>query len=110
MKKDLHMGEVQKLIEKDFTFSTPGKAEDEWILIFRQRINELIEYDFPKLVAILYRLDVDESRLSQLLKAHPNSDAGKIIGELIIERQLQKIKTREAFRQKDQNIDENEKW
>ena len=110
MKKNLHIEEVQKLMEEDFTFSSPDKTEVKWLLLFSQRINELIEYDFPKLVAILYRLDVNEARLSQLLKDYPNSNAGKVIGELIIERQLQKIKSREAFRQKDENIDENEKW
>jgi len=104
------MDEVQKQLEEDFTFSSPDKAEDKWLLVFTQRINELIECDFPKLVAILYRLDVNEARLSQLLKDYPNSDAGKIIGELIIERQLQRARSRQAFRPKNENIDENEKW
>ena len=37
-------------------------------------------------------------------------DAGNIIASLIIERQEQKIKTREQFSQRDNGFDEEEKW
>ncbi|MEO6000181.1 MAG: hypothetical protein ABIN89_25310 [Chitinophagaceae bacterium] len=110
MEKRISRVEVQKLIEKDFAFFTTDNAEDQWLAVFSQRINELIELDFPKLVAILYRLDVSESTLKQLLKDYPKTNAGKIISELIIERQSQKINTREAFRQNNENINESEKW
>lgn len=110
MEKNNHLDEARQLIEKDLAFLTADMAGDRWLSVFSQRINEMIEQDFPKLVAILYRLDVNELRLMSLLKDHPNSNAGRIIAELIIERQLQKIKTREAFRQNDENINENEKW
>lgn len=74
------------------------------------RINELIQNDFQKLIAALYRLDVSEEKLKRLLKENSGSDAGLIITDLIIERQVQKIKSRQQFHQRDNNIDENEKW
>lgn len=74
------------------------------------QINYLIEKDFQKLLSLLYRVDVSEPKLKNLLLEHPGENAGNIIAELIIERQLQKIKSRQEFRQKDKNIDENEKW
>lgn len=73
-------------------------------------INELIINDFAQLVQILYRVDISEKKLKQLLSDNADNDAGKIIAEMIIERQLQKIKSREQFNQRDKNIDENEKW
>lgn len=73
-------------------------------------INEWIQNDFQKLVTVLYRMDVSESKLKLLLKENPNSDAGLIIADLMIERQVQKIKSRQQFRQQDNNIDEEEKW
>ena len=72
-------------------------------------INFLIQSDFQKLVSILYRVDVSESKLKHLLKENPGYDAANIIAELIIERQLQKIKFRQEHRN-DENISDDEKW
>lgn len=73
-------------------------------------INHLIQSDFEKLVSLLYRIDISEPKLKNLLQDNPGDDAGNTIAELIIERQLQKIKSRQQFRQRDNNIDEKEKW
>lgn len=74
------------------------------------RINEWLQTDFPKLVRVLYRLDVSETRLRSLLRENPGQDAAAIITDLILERQLQKLRSRQQFSRRDENIDENEKW
>ena len=76
----------------------------------RQHINNLILHDFQKLVTLLYRIDINEEKLKYLLKENADRDAATIISDLIIERQKQKIKSRELFKQWDMDIDENEKW
>lgn len=74
-------------------------------------INTLITADFHNLVSLLYRLDIDEAKLKSMLQDNAGADAGFILADLIIERQLQKMKSREQFRQAGENsIDENEKW
>jgi hypothetical protein len=73
-------------------------------------INQLIAKDFSKLVYLLYAVDVSEKKLKQLLAEHPNEDAGKLIAVLILERQEQKKKSREAFKQNEQDIPDEEKW
>ena len=73
-------------------------------------INNLIKNDFDKLIAYLYRIDVNEQKLKTLLQQFPLQDAGNIIASLIIERQEQKIKTRKQFSQQDTDFDEEEKW
>lgn len=74
-------------------------------------IHHLINNDFNKLVSILYRIDVSEQKLRQLLEGNPLEDAGTIIAELIIERQQQKLQSRKLFPGTGENsIDENEKW
>ena len=75
-----------------------------------QYINDLIVNDFQKLVALLYRIDISEPRLKKLLEEENHEDAGKVIADLIIQRQLEKIKTRQQFKQPNENIDESEKW
>lgn len=82
------------------------KEEIEKLAVF---INDLINHDFQKLVNILYRVDVNEKKLKQLLKENPGSDAGRIIAELIIERQIQKIKSRRENK-KQNDISDEEKW
>jgi len=73
-------------------------------------LNELIAKDFSKLVHLLYAVDVPEKKLKTLLAEHPNEDAGKLIALLILERQEQKRKSREQFKQAPQDIPEDEKW
>ena len=60
-------------------------------------INELIVNDFQRLITILYRVDVDEKKLKRILKENIETDAGEIIANLIIEREIQKIETRKQF-------------
>ena len=74
------------------------------------RINELLQHDFNKLVSILYRVDVSDQKLQSLLQQHSGQDAAGIIADLLIERQIQKIKSRKEFRHRDDTISEDDKW
>jgi len=78
--------------------------------IVAEKINDLINNDFQKLILILYRMDVSEIKLKQLLKENPGTDAGPIIADLMIERQEQKIRSRQQFNMPDENISDDEKW
>lgn len=73
-------------------------------------INQLIQHHFEQLVSLLYRIDVNEAKIKQLLQKHPDENAGNLIAALIIERQLEKLKTRQQFRNPESNINEEEKW
>lgn len=77
--------------------------------LLSSHLNFLIQSDFQKLVSVLYRVDVSESKLKHLLKDNPGQDASNIISDLIIERQIQKIKSRQEHR-KNENISDDEKW
>jgi len=106
MKDEQPLLEVSKELgiimkEKDHSF---GKQ------LLAEKINELITNDFQKLVSILYRMDVSEIKLKQLLKENPGVDAGPIIADLMIERQEQKIRSRQQFNKPDENISDDEKW
>jgi hypothetical protein len=59
---------------------------------------------------VLYRVDVNERKLRTLLKENQNEHAGNIIAELIIERQLQKIKTRKEYSKTQEDNTSEEKW
>ena len=72
-------------------------------------VNHLINTDFEKLVFLLYRIDVSESTIKQLLALPSANNAGELIADAIIKRQLQKIESRLQFKQ-DINIAEKDKW
>jgi hypothetical protein len=73
-------------------------------------INQLILHNFEQLVSLLYRIDVSEAKIKSLLSRQSNENAGNIIATLIIERQVEKIKSRRQFRQQNDDFDEVEKW
>ncbi len=62
-----------------------------------EAINELIKNDFSKLVQRLYRIDVSEEKLKNILNSNPNEDAGKLIAHVIVERLAITKKARESF-------------
>ena len=72
-------------------------------------VNSLLLHDFNKLVQILYRVDVREQKLKELLQKNPQTDAAIIIADLLIERQEEKIKTKQSFKT-DDHITDEEKW
>jgi len=76
-------------------------------------VSGLIRHDFQKLVMLLYRIDVSETKLRQLLKENPEENSAKMIAHLIIERQEQKIKSRQQYKSKGSTLrpdDGFEEW
>ena len=94
------------------SFQLPGSIEEmqDAEIFLADKMNQLIKENFNHLVQVLYRIDVNEIKLKQVLKDNPNEDAGKIIAMLIIERQQQKMISRNSFKKADKDIDEKEKW
>jgi len=98
---------IEELLNLNDQLTVLEKLEMKEHLIFY--INHLLLHDFNKLVQILYRVDVDEKRLRELLQQNQETDAAVIIANLLIQRQEEKIKTKEAFKSSN-DIPEEEKW
>ncbi len=58
-------------------------------------ISHLLDHDFQRLLQIMYRIDIDEAKLKSALA---DIKPAKEISRLIIERELQKVKTRLYYR------------
>ncbi len=86
----------------------PGRYEQVKIQLAIY-ISGLITRDFSKLVELLYRCDIDEQKLKQVLQSHKETDSSFIIAELVLKRQRQKLHQRKKF-DKPGPIAENEKW
>ncbi len=90
-------------------FSLDAK-EDDLIKLLEDRINYLIINDFNRLIYLLYRADINEAKLNKLLAENKKEDAAKIIAALFIQRQIEKIKSREENKMTDTKFNEEERW
>ena len=66
---------------------------------FQQLVNfidDLIQNDLNRLFRILYRVDISEEKLKQMLAENKNTEvqSAEIIANLLIEREEEKIKSR----------------
>lgn len=110
-------GKTPKLVHKSITFAykkiirevdeknTPVNIEALTIHEAKRRllklIQDLLDNNFNLLVNLLYRIDVSEIKLKQkLVDSSPDQLADEIT-ELIIERQKQKLITREKYKNRD---------
>ncbi len=73
-------------------------------------INKMIVEDFERLISTLYRLDINEQKLEYLLASNKDDNASDTIAALVLERQLEKIKSRRENRRDQNNISEDEAW
>lgn len=99
---------TEKIIEITNSIQTVSFDKARQQLIFL--INELINKDFHSLVQLLYRIDVNEKKIRTFLDQNTERDSAVILADLIIERQLQKVESRQRFSSKNRPASDEEKW
>ena len=100
--------QVLEEVSKELELIVKDDSITKQVLV--DKINDLINNDFQKLVSILYRMDVSEIKLKQLLNENPGTNSALIIADLMIERQTEKIRSRQEFNKRDENISDDERW
>jgi len=85
------------------------RGKEELLIQLESAIDKLLQTDFPRLIDILYRLDVDELKLKNELKENPDSKASLLIANLVLARQMQILETRKKYGRKE-DIPDDEKW
>ena len=100
--------EVQRTLSELFGLNVYNNKTD-FVNRLALEINGLILHDFNRLISILYRIDINESELKKMLQQYSQVDAGLIIAQLIIDRQMEKAALRSKFRKED-NISDEDKW
>jgi hypothetical protein len=89
----------------------PGASvsRDDGLSILSSAVNDLLVHNPDKLISILYRMDVSEQKIKEMLHSRPNEDAGILIAQLMIDRQEARIIARRTFKMPESD-DEEEKW
>jgi hypothetical protein len=98
---------ITKFIEKDFTIqdsdslipSINTTSLEEFRKYLIEKVSYLLDNEYNVLVNTLYRIDVSESKLSELFSGKDKSNIPGTLADLIIERQLQKIKFRQKYKE-----------
>ena len=81
-----------KIIAKDFDL--PEKISEEQLRdVLIKTFTYLVEDDFPKLLQILYRADVDQYKLKELLENNSELSAAEVIADAYMARQKAKVET-----------------
>ncbi len=91
------------LIQKDLAL--PSTTINELIEInlkdlkkyLESAISELLDNDFNRLVNAMYRIDISEKQLADALNTPKPSQVASKIAELVIQRELQKVRTRKRY-------------
>ena len=99
--------EIIKFVEKDFLISenyslvpsTDIDSLNEFREYLAKELRILLDDKFDALVNILYRIDINEKKLNQLFSGKNRDAIPAVLADLIIERQLQKIKLRKLYRE-----------
>ncbi len=99
------------LLNKELSLELSEKlAMNELEQQLSNHINHLINTDFEKLIYYLYRIDVNETKMKQVLQQQGGEHAAQLITQLIIERQLQKVKSRAEHSSAATEDDDTERW
>lgn len=104
MEEKALIAQTHQLLQNHFELDTLHSIEDKeklWEAAVEQlskNIADLIDNDFEKLLYILYRIDVNEAKVRKALAESEFDQAPRIIAEMILLRQLEKVKTREDYK------------
>lgn len=100
--KELYTALIAKL-SKDFSLeggSLPVAADLTLIKEFLvKRINELMSRDYERFLNSLYRIDVSESKVQNILHSKDKTTVTEKLADLIIERQMLRLKTQFLYKQ-----------
>lgn len=98
----------------DEIISVSNSLEDNSAKEIRNKLivllNKLINKDFNALIRLLYRVDVNEKKIRTYLNENSDKDAAAGLADLIIERQMEKIKSRKANGSKNDDVSNEERW
>ncbi|UKT65153.1 hypothetical protein [Pedobacter mucosus] len=81
-----------KIISKDFDIED-NLSEDKLRQTMVDAFAYLIDNDFPKMIQILYKADVDQHKLKALLETVEGKSAAEVIADAYLIRQQAKIET-----------------
>ena len=87
---------IKKDLGLDETIDVHGSIDPmhDLEVFLEKRLGFLLDNDFERLLNALYRMDISESKVKEILNAKPVKEITKALTEAVISREIQKVKTR----------------
>lgn len=86
-------------IEKELLGSKSLENENQVLEMIRNRVNELLDRDPELLMSYLYRLDILEVKLKEVLAKDADLPISEGISQLIFQRQMERVATKRKYKQ-----------
>ena len=68
------------------------------------RILDLLDKNLERLLSMLYRVDLNQKKLDEIFETGSKDEIAMKIAESVIDRQLEKIKTREFYKNEESGL------
>ena len=93
---------LRTLLSQTFELDTTSVEHGEVPLIdlLADRIEELLATQMESFMSMMYRLDVPEAKIRSALSPTNDEAPNVTLAKLIIERQVQRIRTKRTFKQR----------
>jgi hypothetical protein len=99
---ELYLPLIEKL-NKDFSLQKESLPAQTDLNLIRnhliERVKELMSRDYDRFLNSLYRIDVNESKVREALHSKDRSIIPELLADIIIERQLLRVKTQILYKQ-----------
>lgn len=101
------INDVYSIISRNFEVETSGELTIESLVkLLSVRIRELLDRNLEKLVSIMYRIDLNQSKVDKIFENISKDDIAYQLAVLIIERQIEKVRTRRLYKSRGGQIEE----
>lgn len=89
---------MNDLIRKNFGLESSRVTEEELRVWLENRIAHMLEHETDLLLSTLYRLDIDELKIREVLETGGSLSIAGGLAELVLERQRQRQATKQSYR------------
>jgi hypothetical protein len=97
------LSSLAERLQKDFSLEKNSLPVLDNLQIIRQhlikKVTELMSKNFRLFLNSLYRIDIDEIKVGEAINTKDKTTIPEKLADLIIERQLQRVKTQILYRQ-----------
>lgn len=90
--------QVYEIISGNFELEKVNDITIEEIQrILTERIREMLDKNIEKLILILYRIDVSQKKADEIFNNPSKDEIASFLAKAVIERQLEKVRTRRKY-------------
>lgn len=76
-----------------------ASSRDYLVQLLTPTIKHMLDQSFDRLLNVLYRIDLPERKVVEILEETPPDEVASRLSQAIVDRQLEKISLRERFRE-----------